>query len=282
MKSLVAMAMGGLGNQLFIYAANRAFSLRSGRKFFIDSSWGYEDDRYLRSFRLDRFANASGMDTNLPEGVRRFTLPARYRFLRGLNRILPSGLKSYVDEAKIASTAFPADLTNWRPVVVTKGYWQDEQYFDDYSSLIRAELTPPSPQSGSVLALGDRIRNSPRAVFIHVRRINYPEVLDISYYQKAIEIKISDLINPEFFVFGDDPSWAFECLDFKGHPVHIATDRQNDEIADLWLMTQFQQAIIANSTFSWWGAWLSNASTIAPTFSYPPRCAIPQRWTILE
>lgn len=281
MKSVVALAMGGLGNQLFIYAFNRSLALRSCRKLSIDSNWGFSNDVYKRSYRLHHFPGISEASTELSSREKLAILPAYSRLLRGLVRLLPPAIRPYLDETYVGASYIPRKIRHWIPTVATKGYWQDEKYFEDHADLIRAELKPPFPETSAAIDLGERINGNPYAVFLHVRRINYPELLDKTYYDRAITEKLRELKDAEFFVFGDDPNWAIENLNFQESSVSVVSDSGWDELVDLWLMTNFRHAIIANSTFSWWGAWLADASTVAPRFTYPHSCVIPKRWKVI-
>ena len=172
------------------------------------------------------------------------------------------------------------------------GYWQTEKYFDH--ELVRTELSLRNPLSNSAQKLADEISATPNSVFLHVRRKDYltPEVapwmgnLTTDYYTRAIASMRDRLTDVTFFVFSDDPEWCRH--NFSGLRVVEAT-RPHEA---LFLMSQCKHAVIANSSFSWWGAWFGGNHkgrlVIAPYRwfgniqfqKYDPETAdiIPDRW----
>jgi len=119
-------------------------------------------------------------------------------------------------------------------------------------------------------------------VFVHVRRVRYPELLSAEYYQKAVNDARAKFPMPRFVLFGDDLAWLTSQVDFGDAPVEIIEHNSGDELADLWLMTCCRHAIIANSSFSWWGAWLRikvDGHVYAPaSATYGPR--MPSGWKL--
>jgi hypothetical protein len=254
---VIAIIKGGLGNQLFIYAAGRAFALRTGRRYFIDARRGYTHDSYGRGYRLDRFPIQA---ETMPEAWR--VAPTlkhpRHKLLRAWNKLLPRDRRGYIAQRRDLP---PEQLTALQPGperVTLNGYWSDEAYFTDHAAAIRAELAVPAPDDARNLELGARFASA-ETVFVHARRVRYPVLLDADYYHKALAGIRERVADPRFVVFSDDPAWTRANLDFGGSPVEWIEHNTNDELADLWLMTRCRHAIIANSSFSWWGAWLGGA-----------------------
>ncbi|MCH7225727.1 alpha-1,2-fucosyltransferase [Haloferula sp. A504] len=246
---LIAIIKGGLGNQLFGYAAARALARRDGRKLLIDDSSGFARDDYGRSFRLDRFpieADPAPADARLgdPKGL-------RHRWTRSINKLLPPFWKDYVKEAPGRP---PEQLTSFhskRQTLHLNGYWQSEAYFADIANSLRRELQPPASGDDELergLQTGD-------TVMLHIRRIRYAPRLDSGYYTRGIHAAAETLDSPRFEVFGDDLDWARERLEFGDHPVRFH-DPADDELIDFRRMTLCRHAIVANSSFSWWAAWL--------------------------
>jgi hypothetical protein len=144
------------------------------------------------------------------------------------------------------------------------GYWQSEKYFMDAGDAIRSDFDlscGPSPVSERIAG---SIANS-QSVSIHVRRGDYvtnsavggyhgEQRLD--YYLASIKHIAQNVRSPHFFVFSDDPVWCRTNLKLE-HPV-IYVDHNGPETAyeDMWLMSLCKHHVIANSSFSWWGAWL--------------------------
>jgi len=274
MGSIVAVVKGGLGNQLFIYAAARALALRTGRRLYLDVG-SYARDTFSRTFRLDRFPIEAAI-ADVPvagSGLRAW----RYRQLRSFNKLLPLSWRSHIKEA-VDPRRF-AVLAPRRATVIVDGYWQDEDYFADHAVQVRRELAPPAPVDNDLLRLGDRLAACDSA-FVHVRRRYYRYLLSPDYYQRAIDRICGRLTRPCFLAVGDDPEWMSRNLDFHGHTVETGSP-DGDELSDLWLMSRCRNAIIANSSFSWWGAWLQNGegeSTVFAPAQTGLRLAMPARW----
>ncbi|MGC3960859.1 MAG: alpha-1,2-fucosyltransferase [Verrucomicrobiota bacterium] len=266
-SAVIAIVKGGLGNQLFIYATARAMALRTGRTLYLDATRGYANDDYGRSYRLDRFPiQAEAM----PEAWR--IAPTlkhpRHKIIRTLNKLMPRNTRSYLAERR---TAPPSQLTTLQPNrnrITLLGYWQNEAYFTDHAAAIRTELAPPAPADDKNRALGEKFA-ARESVFLHFRRVRYWNLLGRDYYQAAIDAAVAKFSRPLFVLFGDDLNWPQQNLDFRGANVELVAHNSDDELADLWLMSRCRHAIVANSSFSWWGAWLGDATpnrlVLAPT-----------------
>lgn len=169
------------------------------------------------------------------------------------------------------------------------GYWQDEKFFD--AALVRSLFSvPDGAPNYDCCQMAERIHAAKDSCFIGVRRadylwperINYHGVLGIDYYREAI----TRLSMPErtFFIFTDDLEWAKENLGAFGFIVDV--NGPNEKAWDIWLMSLCKHAIIANSTFHWWGAWLQNdtGTVVAPKKwfadeSVNAQCTtVPERW----
>jgi hypothetical protein len=257
-KSVVAIIKGGLGNQLFIYAAAKAFALRNGRELFLDTTRGFQNDGYGRSYRLDHFSITA---TPMPEEWRLApTLKhIRHKVLRAWNKILPRAHRSYLAERRDLGVEQLTRLSPSKERVTMLGYWQDEAYFFDFSDIIREELMVPPPTDLQNLDAGNRFSKI-ESISLHIRRNRYNPRLDSAYYQNAIGLIKEQIVNPHFVVFGDDLEWAHKELDFEGCTMELISQNPNDELVDLWLMSCCRHAIVANSSFSWWGAWLGKPS----------------------
>jgi hypothetical protein len=253
-KGVIAIIKGGLGNQLFIYAAARALGLRTGRELFLDIERGYTHDGYGRSYRLDHFPTMAKV---MPEAWRvapHLKHPS-HKALRTFNKFLPHSWRTYYAERRNLSATQLTTLTPKRERITLVGYWQDEAYFSDYAEAIWQELQPPAPSDARNRALGHELLTS-ESVFLHIRRLRYPNRLDAAYYQRAVDEALQYCNRPKFVILGDDPVWATQQVNFHGAACEVITHNGEDELADLWLMTRCRHAIVANSSFSWWGAWL--------------------------
>lgn len=255
---VVSLIKGGLGNQMFCYATGRALALRHGRELQIDVLTGFQRDVYERSFRLNRFpivANEATKKLSLGGDTRSWS----HKFTRFASKWSKPSSRNYLTEKDGAT---PAALASLKPAphkpIYLNGYWQDEAYFADAADRIRKELAPPVPTSEAALEARRQILSSPMPVMLHVRRVRYSPRLDADYYIDAVAHCLAHFPNATFFVFGDDFEWAKKNLTFHDSPVHFLEHVGADEIEDLHLMTCCRHAIVANSSFSWWGAWLGH------------------------
>jgi hypothetical protein len=295
MKKVIIRIKGGIGNQLFCYAAARRLALVNNAELVIDDATGFIRERlYRRPYMLDRF--------HIP--VRKATSWERLepfeRYRRGLakliNRSRPFHKRSYLEQEGVV---FDRRLLDFKVdgTVYIDGYWQSELYFKDVAEVIRRDLQIIPPSDEPNLRLAEEIQSS-LAVGIHVRWFEKQGVfalhnLTVDYYRRAIVMMEERLSTPRYFVFSDDPDAARTKLTLpKGRATFVSQNGGDEKAyADLWLMTQCKHFIIANSTFSWWGAWLSNYSdkiTIYPVIKLAELSAwgfdglIPVEWTGIQ
>ena len=251
---VITIVKGGLGNQLFIYAAGRAFAERLQANYYLDSRRGFTHDCYGRRFLLDRFPVSAAI---MPEEMRvAATIKhMRHKLARSINKLLPLERRFYLAESHGIDAASFASCRPKPKRVYLNGHWGDESFFKPYADLIHEELRVPAPEDDRNRELGAELKANPQAVFIHVRRVRYISKLKADYYKDAIDRIRAELDNPRFVVFSDDMTWARENFP-SGLDYTWVEHNQKDELADLWLMSCCRHAIIANSSFSWWGAWL--------------------------
>lgn len=271
MAKLIVRIKGGLGNQLFCYAAARRLALVNNAELAIDDVTGFARDRdYGRRYMLDRFEIPARKATSSER------LEPLERYRRGLmkwrSRRKPFPQRTYVEQEGLDFDQRLLSL-RIRETVFIDGLWQSECYFKDVESTIRKDLTiiPPPDPVNQRIAAGIREK---RSVALHVRWFDAPgseggHNLSEEYYQRAIALVEAKLDSPHFVVFSDDPQAARSWLDLPDERMTIVSHNKGDQqaYADLWLMTQCQHFITANSTFSWWGAWLgtnADAIVIAP------------------
>jgi hypothetical protein len=259
---VVVRIKGGLGNQLFCYAAARRLALVNHAELAIDDVTGFARDRdYGRQYMLDRFAIPARKAT------RSERLEPLERYRRGLmkwrSRKKPFAQRTYVEQEGLD---FDQRLLSLRikETVFIDGLWQSERYFKDVESTIREDLTIIPPTDTENQRIAAEIRRN-RAVALHVRWFDPPgsaagHNLSEDYYQRAIALVEQKLDSPHFVVFSDDPEAARSRLGVPENRLTLVSHNKGDQqaYADLWLMTQCQHFIIANSTFSWWGAWLGS------------------------
>jgi hypothetical protein len=293
MNKVITRIKGGLGNQLFCYAAARRLALVNGAELVIDDVTGFVRDRlYHRRYMLDQFR----IPMRKAAPTERLEPFERYR--RGLakliNRTRPFHERSYLEQEGIA---FDRRLLDFKVngTVYLDGNWQSELYFEDVVDVIRQDLRiiPPSDETNRRLA--EEIQAS-LAVAIHVRWFNKPgesaqHNVAADYYRRAIAIMEERLSVPRYFIFSDELDAARSKLTLPEGRTTFVLHNRGDESAygDLWLMSQCRHFITANSTFSWWGAWLGESKAtmvICPSYiigegnitAWNFAGQIPQRW----
>lgn len=237
---------GGLGNQLFCYALARSYSLRYNRKCLLDTYTGYANDQYDRTCRLNEFELYHEFEECLP-------IPS---IKNKISKFLPLKFRSLVKEKYVKNINILE--TDFRPNnIYFEGYWQSEKYFKSIKETLIKELRPKSNPSLRDVDILKKIKST-NSVFIHIRRVHYSHQLPLSYYEKSI-LKIKKILkDPVFFIFGDDIEWIKQKSIFKDRCEIVDHNNHQNEINDFMLMKSCNHAIIANSSFSWWAAWLND------------------------
>lgn len=296
MKKVVVCLKGGLGNQLFQYAAGRRLAYVNNAELMIDTSYFKRDFVYKRKYLLDNFKINAKRYTFF-ERLGPFEKYARFAF-RKLSRLLPFEKRVYIEQEKLD---FDPRLLNLKikKILYLDGYWQSENYFKDIEDIIRSELQIKFLPTDHVnREMVKKIRNC-NSVAIHVRffdkvgkRENRNNNLSKEYYIRAIKYIESKISNVHYFIFSDIPEKVLSYIVFPKEKITLVDHNKEEENSyiDLWLMSQCKHFIIANSTFSWWGAWLSKNKgkiVIAPKFqkigigAWGFRGLIPEEWIAL-
>lgn len=260
---------GGLGNQLFQYAAGRALAVRHGMPLALDPSWfeHIPKSNTPRTFELAHYALAARVTV----GYERLLCRLHNGQIVGRLAWLPRPWR-HVREKSFDYEEFNIGRTG---SVYLDGYWQSYRYFEHCRNTILAELTPPVPMSAQDQVLASMMHGQ-QAVSVHVRRGDYVSnakamqnhgVASLNYYRQAIARMHQRFADARFFVFSDDLEWARANLPLPANAVYVGHNGPENAFQDLRLMTLCSGHIIANSSFSWWGAWLSMAPSkhvIAP------------------
>jgi len=295
-SKIIPRIFGGLGNQLFIYAAARRLALANDAELVLDDVSGFvRDHRYQRHYQLDQF-NISCRKATAAERLEPFSRLRRY-LMRRWNQKMPFEQRRYlVQEGVDFDTRLLAG--KHRGTVYLEGYWQSEDYFKDIEPQIRADLLIQQPTDAVNQRISERIRAT-QAVAVHVRFFDAPpQTASTStennvpgdYYQRAIHAMEQRLTNAHYFLFSDQLQAARARIPLPDERVTLVHHNQGDAMAyaDLFLMSHCRHFIIANSTFSWWGAWLGEYPekiVIAPGFekrygkmSWGFKGLLPDRW----
>lgn len=261
MSKIVVRIKGGLGNQLFCYAAARRLAIKNGAELVIDNVTGFSRDKdYRRKYGLARFA----IPFRLAKPFERYWPFERYRraIAKIFSRLLPFSFRYYIEQEAPEFDSRLLQLKLRNKFITIDGLWQSEFYFQDIAETLRLDLIISPPVDTRNLDAKNWIDKN-NAVAIHVRwfgGINSPENVSMDYYKKAIEYINNKFPSPHFALFSDNPAEALKALNLKQDNVLVVdwNEAEGGEVDDLWLMTQCQHFIIANSTFSWWGAWLGS------------------------
>lgn len=261
---IITKLQGGLGNQLFQYSVGRHLAEKNKTDFKLDTSWfGVVPDR---QYDLAKYAIAAEIAS--ADEVRQLRDAVAVKIK---NRILPFAERTY---AKERFYHFDPEVLKLGSSVYLEGYWQSDKYFSPIADKIRQEFTLTQPLEGKNDEISKQIEKT-NAVSLHVRRgdyvanqhtNNYHGTSPLVYYEAAVAKIAEKVRNPHFFIFSDDPTWTKENLLFD-YPMTFVTGNEKAAQEDLRLMSQCKNFIIANSTFSWWGAWLcgnKDKTVIAP------------------
>lgn len=272
---IITQLIGGLGNQLFQYAIGRKIAYERNVPLKLDIT-GFNDYK-LRQYQLG-FFNIEAEIASKDEitQVRKYFNNNNIveKVCQKINRIIPYNKKHYIKEQ-----FFPYDprIEKISDNVYLEGYWQTEKYFKQIAPIIRSEITLKEEMKGENKELKEKILNDEHSVSIHVRRGDYVTnnltylihgCCSLAYYYKGIQTINNRIDSPNYYVFSDDIPWTRENLKTNNPIFYIENEGPEKDCEDLILMSLCRHHIIANSSFSWWGAWLgTNADkiTIAPS-----------------
>lgn len=278
---IISHICGGLGNQMFQYAVGRALSLRLGCPLALNTTWytaeyiAIHPETTVRTFQLPLFPN-------LATAVRCYARP-RSRLRAALERRASRLLLSLSSLSRLfpAEVCEPHSFQFWpgmadvRPPAVLHGYWQCERYFSDCAAQIRHDFAFPPLPEGAARDLAGYMGGLAHATAVHIRRGDYVSnpkahafhgLMGEDYYQRALErIHAVAGEGATLFLFSDDPQWVRANFDSRGLDAHVV-DLGLPAHHDMHLMSLCRHHVLANSSFSWWGAWLSplEGVTVAP------------------
>lgn len=268
MEYKIVRLAGGLGNQMFQYAFAKSLEYHLQIPILLDKSW-YEAE-YAMHFGLDIFK------IDLPYATQEQIEDVKEKIsdFEKKPKIIRSILKRLSFPRSTCSSAFEYREEYLKPnsFIYFKGYFQNPLYFQSISSQIKQDMSPPPIKSEINKHKLQQILSSGNSVFIHIRRGDYLThswEIDLEYYKKAVAIIASKVENPQFFLFCADREFA-EHLDLDYPFIDMTTQGINadNHFEDLTLMAHCRHGIVANSTYSWWAAYLMNNPykiIIAPT-----------------
>lgn len=268
---VIATITSGLGNQLFQYALARQLSLVKHSGLFFDlrfykSEYSRKTDR---SFKLNRFNICFQEINKVTELGIKFT------------KLFPN--HSFTPVFQTLSEQhyhFDSSVLDAKSVLLNlKGYWHSEKYFKSAEKEIRQELIFNNPKGLNFELYKHEICKSECPISVHIRRgdyVNHPEFsktfgfIGLEYYEKAMQLVEAKFPDCRFFIFTDDKPWVSEHFKNKEELTFVDNNGPDADLDDLHLMKLCKHNIIANSSFSWWGAWLNDS---------PDKLVVaPERW----
>lgn len=287
---VIVKISGGLGNQLFQFAFGAA----------IEDTFGYQvkfdlreyNNKGTRNFDLDKFVDDLKVATN-EEIEAKFNVFQKIRFQVFHWLGFPFGLKGlkyYLER----NFSFDENVFELSDDIYLSGYWQCEKYFKDHRLMILERIKIYDSNSSENMKYLKQIRES-NSVSIHVRRGDYVSnskansvysICDLNYYNQAIQHLSSQFQDLKFFVFSDDMDWVRNNFSKFVNIILVDVNFGDNAFEDLKLMSNCKHNIIANSTFSWWAAWLNQNSgkvVVAPNNWFNQKCRntinlVPAEW----
>lgn len=250
-----------LGNQMFQYAIYRKLLLQ-GKK--VKTDLRYYQNR-PEQYSLDIF----NLHINAAENKEIEKVKDEYRsYFDRFRRKLFGRRKNIISEIDSSSYDFNSNVFEVKRAYID-GYWQSERYFKDIRNILLNDFHFPDIEDEQNIKILRQIQDC-KSISIHIRRGDYVNgfpLLTKEYYAKAIAYFQNKYLDTVFFVFSNDMEWAKENIQFrKGFFVDWNIGKNSWK--DMFLMTQCKHNIIANSSFSWWGAWLNEnegQEVIAPS-----------------
>ena len=287
---IIVKLIGGLGNQLFQYAAGLHLAKCKNTELKIDIGilgGTTPNDVTPREVELDLFqTNLVFASKNEIDSFKQWSGNAYLRFLQ---RKFPLAISFFIKlmsrfyrgnslpKMYIAESGFRY-MKSYKHLpdnVYLEGFWQSEKYFLEIRDLLLKEFIPKVKMSEVNLEILNRI-NKVNSISIHFRRgdfitnknaSNFHGALPLEYYEKAVTEIISHVANPEFFIFSDDANWVKENFKIDYPVTFVMHNSGRDSVYDMVLMSNCKHNIIANSSFSWWGGWMNtneNKMVISP------------------
>lgn len=259
LKIVITRPVGGMANQMGVYAAGRALSLRCGAKLKLDLS-GLERDSF-RKYELDKFNIQAEIAAQ--EEIKAITGESRSKLINKIREKIRKGF--HIKNSAIykeSSLAFDPTFFDLKPPIYLIGNFPSVYYYRPIFDLLKKELSISQPLSQESQAWLNKI-DAACSVAVHVRRGDYVSnpkitaahgVLGVDYYQQAFSIMLRKQPQAEFFIFSDDPDWVKKNIKPDGVAHYVNCNNSENGYQDYWLMRNCKHHIIANSGFGRWAA----------------------------
>lgn len=249
---IISRISDGFGNQLFMYACGYAASRRLSTKLALDLT--YLSTNHLRNYELDKL----NIVCNKIFSVDNIRYPLNIIIRKMLHLIMRCQYKILREK-----TAYKYDrrITEIDKSTYLFGYWQTEKYFKEYRKDLLKMFTPRYELSQESSSFIEKVRNC-NSVAVHVRRGDYVKLgicLNLSYYKSAFAILNEKYKDLTYFIFSDDVEYAKHMFkDIDGTFKYIENSSPNSTLDDFFVMKECKHIIMANSSYSWWAAWLND------------------------
>lgn len=260
---IVVQLIGGLGNQLFQYALGKRLALHHNTELKLDIS-SFQTFYKLHKYSLFHFNVKENFIT--PQEAKKYKNLFSRTFAK-VNQMSGNKLAPYYSQRYVKEQSFlyDANILKVPSDVYMDGFWQTEKYFTEIGQELRKDFAFKTPPSDDNSRVADEIQNT-GSVSLHIRRSDYVTdaksnqvhgACGLDYYKKAIDFITERVENPKFFVFSDDMEWTKSNLLLNFPAQYVDFNNADANYEDLRLMSLCKHNIAANSTFSWWGAWLN-------------------------
>ena len=277
---IITKISDGLGNQLFMYACGYAAAQRLHTKLMLDTS--FIDTNNLRCYELDKL-NIKYDKRFSTEWLKLYPLKVFYRkIVRGWM------LSRYTMFKEKETYHFDPEYLNIKDNTYLYGYWQSEKYFRDYRKDLLQMFTPRYELSSGCREYINKTNNC-NSVAVHVRRGDYVKIgicLDESYYFCAFEHLEQRMNEITYFVFSDDMEYARQLFKNAQRKIeYVQYTPANLTLDDFFIMKACKHIIMANSSFSWWAAWLNDnpdKQVLYPRTSWAGTDFYPEEWTMIQ
>ena len=263
-KKITVGLVGGLGNQLHCYAIGRAIAASNNADLIVDTESGYWHDPYRRKYELRRFPmlHVHKLSRKIFPGYRiLFKIKRKLSLI--ISHYLPYKYKIFINEG--SSTYYQTNLveTTYKFCPYFIGYWACHRYYSEIEDILRKELIPPIPKATDALELLAKIEST-NSCMVHwrsyVEEVGGRKPVSNSYYADALRMVETSHPDIQFFAFSDRPDLMNEALGSNQRNITIVNlssiPEDDRSFAEFYLMFRCNHAIIGDSTFSWWAAWL--------------------------
>lgn len=265
-EKVVVKLNGGLGNQMFQWALARMIKESTGMEAYLDMS--YFKKRYARPYQLDVFK----VEPKIVEDAWTiFKLDIIWTFRAFLHWEKTFEYLLFSEK----QFNFDSGIQKIRPNTYILGFFQSEKYFKSVEKYIREDFEFADLPDEANLKMIRKINSTP-SISLHIRRGDYVQkqryqdayaTCSLDYYKRAVEHIAQKVPNPTLFIFSDDIEWVKKNLKLPYESVYVSHNTGKKSFEDMRLMSLCSHNVIANSSFSWWGAWLNkneNKIVVAP------------------